>query len=538
MSDYEMKFDPHTIEHLGVKMYSTLPPALAELISNAYDADSGNVTLDFWEVGSNKFISIKDDGTGMSATDIQQRFLVIGRNRRRHDGDKPTPRFGRYATGKKGLGKLALFGLAKEITIDTVKDGKRNRFILDWNELLDADGVYNPKVELSDEPTDASNGTTIKLSKLKRQSPFDLEAIANSLSKIFIVDDNFNINLKDQHGHVVSVNNARRYSGFEQQFEWDVDSLVKDDSPYKNKLKGTLYTSRTPIRPNSGLRGISLFSRGKLVNNPEFFSNSTSSHFFQYLTGWISVDFIDNLDDDVISTNRQSIDWDNEEMALLREYLSTIINQVNNDWRNKRKEKKEKELEVTTGIDTNQWMSTMPEDIRQQASKIIDFLGEEDALEKYSPVIEALHTLVPEYPLLHWRYLNDKIKDRIKVFYTNKQYGMAADQGTKIYCEVIREITGLSLDGTELVNLVFSPKEPVIKLCDTSNKTGMSIQSGQRSLSQGVIESFRNPAAHMPLDKLVPERYSELDCLNVLSLISYLFERMDGAEIIKEKEAE
>ncbi|MGR3180321.1 TIGR02391 family protein [Enterobacter cancerogenus] len=535
MSDYEMKFDPHTIEHLGVKMYSTLPPALAELISNAYDADSGNVTLDFLEVGSNKFISIKDDGTGMSATDIQQRFLVIGRNRRRHDGDKPTPRFGRYATGKKGLGKLALFGLAREITIDTVKDGKRNRFVLDWNALLDADGVYNPTVELSDEPTDAANGTTIKLSKLKRQSPFDLEAIANSLSKIFIVDDNFNISLKDQHGHVVMVNNARRYSGFEQQFEWDVESLVKDDSPYKDKLKGTLYTSRTPIRPNSGLRGISLFSRGKLVNNPEFFSNSTSSHFFQYLTGWISVDFIDDLDDDVISTNRQSIDWDNDEMALLREYLSTIINQVNNDWRNKRKEKKEKELEVTTGIDTNQWMSTMPEDIRQQASKIIDFLGEEDALEKYSPVIEALHTIVPEYPLLHWRYLNEKIKDRIKTFYTNKQYGMAADQGTKIYCEVIRELTGSSLDGTELVNLVFSPKNPVIKLCDTSTQTGMSIQSGQRSLSQGVIESFRNPAAHMPLDKLVPEQYSELDCLNVLSLISYLFERMEGAEVITEK---
>ncbi|MCX5573881.1 TIGR02391 family protein [Enterobacter sp. E-TC7] len=535
MSDYEMKFDPHTIEHLGVKMYSTLPPALAELISNAYDADSGNVTLDFLEVGSNKFISIKDDGTGMSATDIQQRFLVIGRNRRRHDGDKPTPRFGRYATGKKGLGKLALFGLAREITIDTVKDGKRNRFVLDWNALLDADGVYNPTVELSDEPTDAANGTTIKLSKLKRQSPFDLEAIANSLSKIFIVDDNFNISLKDQHGHVVMVNNARRYSGFEQQFEWDVESLVKDDSPYKDKLKGTLYTSRTPIRPNSGLRGISLFSRGKLVNNPEFFSNSTSSHFFQYLTGWISVDFIDDLDDDVISTNRQSIDWDNDEMALLREYLSTIINQVNNDWRNKRKEKKEKELEVTTGIDTNQWMSTMPEDIRQQASKIIDFLGEEDALEKYSPVIEALHTIVPEYPLLHWRYLNEKIKDRIKTFYTNKQYGMAADQGTKIYCEVIRELTGSSLDGTELVNLVFSPKNPVIKLCDTSTQTGMSIQSGQRSLSQGVIESFRNPAAHMPLDKLVPEQYSELDCLNVLSLISYLFERMEGAEVITGK---
>lgn len=43
----KMTFDPKTIEHLGVKMYSTLPPALAELISNAYDADAGKVILEF-----------------------------------------------------------------------------------------------------------------------------------------------------------------------------------------------------------------------------------------------------------------------------------------------------------------------------------------------------------------------------------------------------------------------------------------------------------------------------------------------------------
>ena len=40
MEELVLKFEPKTIEHLGVKMYSTLPPALAELISNAYDADA------------------------------------------------------------------------------------------------------------------------------------------------------------------------------------------------------------------------------------------------------------------------------------------------------------------------------------------------------------------------------------------------------------------------------------------------------------------------------------------------------------------
>lgn len=424
--------------------------------------------------------------------------------------------------------------MAKEITIDTVKDGKRNRFILDWNALLDADGVYSPRVDIADQDTKLENGTLIKLSKLKRQSSFNLESIADNLSKIFIVDDNFKISLSDNDGNTSEVNNERRYNGFEKQFEWNVDSLIEDENEYKGKLSGKLYTSLTPIRPNSGLRGISLFSRGKLVNNPEFFSNSTSSHFFQYLIGWISADFIDNLSDDVISTNRQSVDWDNEEMSALRQFLSTLISQVNNEWRSKRKIKKEQDLETSTGIDTSHWMSTMPDDIREQTSRILDYLSEEDALEKFSPVIEALHTIVPEYPMLHWRHLNEKIKERIKGYYINRQYALAADQGTKIYCEIIREMTGLNLDGTRLVNHVFSADKPVIKICDTSIETGRNIQTGQRSLSSGVMESFRNPAAHMPIDKLVPEQYSEIDCLNILSLISYLLERMESSEVVKD----
>ncbi|HGP0312243.1 TIGR02391 family protein [Citrobacter freundii] len=533
IQNFRMTFDPKTIEHLGVKMYSTLPPALAELISNAYDADAENVTLEFLEIGSKKFISVKDDGIGMDSDDIQNRFLVIGRNRRKDDGDKPTPRFGRFATGKKGLGKLALFGLAKEITIDTIRNGLRNRFVLNWDDLLNASGEYKPIIQINNEVTELSNGTKIKLSELKRQSPFDVESLADSLSKIFIVDNSFKISLKKQNGDLIRVDNNRRYSEFNQQFAWDVEDVLPEESEYKNKISGRLYTSETPIRPNSGLRGVSLFSRGKLVNNPEFFSNSTSSHFFQYLTGWFAVDFIDELDDDVISTNRQSVDWDNDEMAKLRDFLSTLISRVNNEWRNKRKEKKEDEIKKVTGIDTNHWMNTMPKNMREQTSKIIDFLGKEDALETYSPVINALHNIIPEYPMLHWRHLNEKVKNRIQQYYINKQYGLAADQGTKIYCEIIRELTGCDLDGRKLTDRIFPGNSPAIKVSNLSTDTGKSMQEGQHFLSSGVMASFRNPASHMPADKLVPDQFSELDCLNILGLISYLLERIDGAEITR-----
>ena len=150
-NEFELKFDPKTIEHLGVKMYSTLPPALAELISNAYDADSSKVKIMFHEQNGKPIsIQVVDDGYGMSALDIQNKFLVIGRNRRMDDGDEPSPKYERLPTGKKGLGKLALFGLAKVVTIDSTKELLRNRISLDWDKLLGAKGIYNPETKLRD----------------------------------------------------------------------------------------------------------------------------------------------------------------------------------------------------------------------------------------------------------------------------------------------------------------------------------------------------------------------------------------------------
>ena len=41
----EMRFDPNVITHLGIQMYSTLPPVIAELVSNSYDAESEEVNI-------------------------------------------------------------------------------------------------------------------------------------------------------------------------------------------------------------------------------------------------------------------------------------------------------------------------------------------------------------------------------------------------------------------------------------------------------------------------------------------------------------
>ncbi len=216
---------------------------------------------------------------------------------------------------------------------------------------------------------------------------------------------------------------------------------------------------------------------------------------------------------------------------MLRLFLAGIVSQVNIDWRKKRKEKKEKVLKETTGIDTEAWMNTMTADVKASTSQIIESLSGEDALEKYTPVIKALHDLVPEYPLLHWRHLHEKVRDRVRTYYKNNQFGHAASEGVKIFCEIIRELTGLTQDGNDLVNHAFSKSPPLIQLNALATDSERNIQEGQGHLSRGLITGFRNPISHGPMDSAVPALFSELDCLNILSLVSYLVTRLDRVTV-------
>ena len=213
-SPFEMRFDPQTIKHLGVRMYSTISPALAEIISNSYDADASRVIVMFEIIDGNTMsITIQDNGMGLSYDDITEKFLVIGRNRRECDGDKPSPKYGRLPIGKKGLGKLALFGLAATITIRTTQNCLRNAFVLDWNDLMKAEGVYKPKAIIVNEKSRNESGTIITLSGLK-QKEYDINQIADSLSRIFIFDKDFSLSLKTSYGDTVVVDNKRKYGTF------------------------------------------------------------------------------------------------------------------------------------------------------------------------------------------------------------------------------------------------------------------------------------------------------------------------------------
>jgi HSP90 family molecular chaperone len=74
-------FHGRIIDHLGIQMYQSPTAAIAEIVSNAWDADAEEVKINFDFSSSNKSdwtISIKDNGTGMSLDDCQKRYLSVG----------------------------------------------------------------------------------------------------------------------------------------------------------------------------------------------------------------------------------------------------------------------------------------------------------------------------------------------------------------------------------------------------------------------------------------------------------------------------
>ena len=546
MSEKEltMTFDPNTIEHLGIRMYSTLPPVLAELIANAYDADAENVFLKLADQEAEKEIVIEDDGLGMSFDDINDRFLRIGRNRRIEDNAEITPK-GRKIIGKKGLGKLSFFGIAHEIEIATKKEGKENIFLMSWEAIKSADREYNPSIIKMDENCSASeHGTRITLRKIQRVTDFSAEDLANSIAKIFIIDPDFKISLQHNSESPIIIENERKYADLETEIEWVVPDDLQYESAYEkaNEITGQLIATEKPISPKTNMRGIALFSRKKLVNLPEYFSDSTSSHFFNYLTGWLEVDFIDDLEEDVIATNRQSLNWGHPETQKLRLYLQGMIGWLEKDWRKQRAEQREKKLIEATGINIPDWFEKLPEDIRKNIEPVVQAIVKDSELpdETNQDAVKKIHEIIPEYPRFHWRNLHPEVQLISKEYYVSGDYYTAFFEAVKKYINSVKAKAGSTFTDRALLENVFATANPKLSVTEKFKKpdgsdfetdTLENITGGHRMLAIGAWLACRCPIAHEEVCDLRDSGlFTDKDCLDALSLLSHLFYRLDNSQ--------
>ncbi len=86
--------------------YRSSEAAIKELVDNAWDADARNVWVTLPEPMSATALTIKDDGSGMTAREMRNEYLNIASDKRTRVGDR-TQKFRRRIKGRKGIGKFA-----------------------------------------------------------------------------------------------------------------------------------------------------------------------------------------------------------------------------------------------------------------------------------------------------------------------------------------------------------------------------------------------------------------------------------------------
>ena len=133
---------------------------------------------------------------------------------------------------------------------------------------------------------------------------------------------------------------------FPRDFEADIKS--NDELALLNSygITGEIYTGKTPLKATEN--GFLVFVRNKLASEYIFFNERSNDHFNSYVTGFFYVDCIDEFKEDLISTARQSILWDsNPDILAIRNALDKLVRIIGMQWREKRKTKKEKSLDLS-----------------------------------------------------------------------------------------------------------------------------------------------------------------------------------------------
>ena len=391
--ELKISFDINTINHLGIKLYATIPPMIAELVSNARDADAHNVYICLTD-GENKSISVRDDGIGMSFKELNTQFLKVGRNRRAEMG-RDESNLGRKILGKKGLGKLSMFGIGKKITVLTIRDGIKNKFVMNYDDIRDCGtDEYKPEIIDYQVPTEEDDGTTILIEALSRKSDFDLQGLHDSLLLRFrIFSDDFKVHINNDKTYEIDKNELPegKYQfvwNFPDDFREDFDAETKGNKKLfefgnEKGINGKIYTARTPLKKE--MQGIVLFSRGKLVQENKTFNSRGNDNFFQYMSGYFNVDFVDDDNNiDNCSTDRKSLTWDsfeNDDLNVLNSLMEKLVLIAQKKWRKQRKIAKKRKLEERgQGIDD--WLNSLNPVEKSLAKKLTTAILENDDIEE------------------------------------------------------------------------------------------------------------------------------------------------------------
>lgn len=373
----KFRVHPHIVEDLGLNLYTDLPRVLVEFVANAHDADSPHchITLDFdqiteerklmkaaWEIErkedeiarlrnesvperilldertlpENVTIVVEDRGHGMSRADLEEKFLVAGRRRRNEDPNGARSEGGRIVMGRKGLGKLAGFGVAHRVEVVSRRKGEAHatKVTLEFEELLKhraTEDIRVPTEQIDDGGGIEPHGTRITLSRLaydpvKSRNKTIAHEIGDHFA--FVDSEEFAVLLNGDDVTPTPREFAYAFPHPDRDKHELVDHTLQTedgrDFKFKYRLRFTPPKHNLPARE----RGVRVYAHKRLASAPDLLDAPTGMHGFRltdYLDGVVEADFIDEQPAEYIATDRQSLRWEVPLLTPLRKYLSNEI---------------------------------------------------------------------------------------------------------------------------------------------------------------------------------------------------------------------
>jgi hypothetical protein len=381
---YTLRISRKTVDKLGVKLYDRVALVIAELVSNSYDADASTVmvTVPAGEYLATKkagldadrgfTIEVEDNGFGMDPDELARFYLVVGSDRRMDERGATTPG-GRPVMGRKGVGKLAPFGICRTIEVISAGGAGRGKgagkeyqighVILNYDDIRSEDEFdYHPEVGPLDRTWRKEQGTKVILRGFLTRRVPELPKLAEEIAQRFgmTLDPNdwsvmlfdsqkkeeievSTLNIPVMPGTKITFGGPRPTLGVEslkgmgyrvmrQSAAAAADGETKASFEVNGKhypvVGWVAYGAESAKGVGAGVR---VYCRGKLATQTMNFDIGSGFHGeFQvksYLIGELHCDWLDE-DEDLIHTDRQNIQWSSDIGAAFQTWGQGLVREI------------------------------------------------------------------------------------------------------------------------------------------------------------------------------------------------------------------
>ena len=241
--------------------------------------------------------------------------------------------------GRKGIGKFSSFGIAKEIEIESVKDGEVSRLVMNYDAMLDSAANQSITFPALPPTGNVKNGTKITFRKFTkfRSRRIPIDNLRKGLARRFSIiggQNDFEVVI---NGSPISPQERNLQASLDKDTEgkpyiWVYENVrIKECEDWT--VSGWVGALDRAGPSHDGIdRGIALMARGKLVQEPFVFEAVVGQQYaLSYIIGELHVEFVDAAED-TIGTNRNALVWDTDANAALKEWGRTEVNKIAREW--------------------------------------------------------------------------------------------------------------------------------------------------------------------------------------------------------------